>query len=173
MIPAHGRVAPQRKSTAIISRVYARPCSVYPRFLAVSFSFASSLSLLLPSSPPPRPLYSRKRVAIAPMPRDIADAILHTIPRGSHETHVRSRSPIASCATRCLRFPRSLFARSRSSDDLARNLEATTSRKIIPRAHQLKPQQASSDFRYRDSASRTFHSCSSLSLSLSLCSGCH
>lgn len=48
------------------------------RRFTVSFFFVSSLSFLSPRVY--LVLFIRKRVAIVPMPRDIADAILHTIP---------------------------------------------------------------------------------------------
>lgn len=51
-------------------------CCAYPRFAA----FPSLSLLLFRFSPRVRlVLFIRKRVAIASMPRDIADAILHTI----------------------------------------------------------------------------------------------
>lgn len=63
----------------------------YPRF-AVSFSFARLFSFVSPLVSTTSSLFV-KRVAIAPMPRDIADASFAYNSAAGHETHARSPPP--------------------------------------------------------------------------------
>lgn len=82
-----------------IAAILPRVPSIRLRFLLFRlFSFVLSPRVHLV-------LFIRKRVAIAPMPREIADAILHTIPREPRNSDARKRP-----RARHLQFPKSAFA---------------------------------------------------------------